>query len=352
MKIQRILTTLFLSILALRVNADPMQLGMPAPTLEGGKWLVGKPVESFTRGRVYIVSIWSSTFGVRPDALSTLEKIAKAHPDDVVCVCVSADGKEGDEFDDLLKRAVPSNLRVLKDDPDENAPGPVVVRWLQDTATRSYPATFIVDKQGRMIFAGDIAEAQEKLPDVLSGKFTWESRVQELEDTQNELEKSEIEVANRPEQRATEGDYAGAAAALDDIIARYPTQRARLLNRKCVYLLRGERFDDAYKVIDEIASLIWFDADQLNELSWYIVDEDWITQKDTDRAMKISQRSNELSGYRIAAFVDTLARVYFEKGDIEKALELQIKAVSVARTDAERAEVEPALERYRNALPK
>lgn len=335
------------------VAAAQVAIGQPAPSLDGGKWIKGDPVRSFRAGKVYLVTVWHSPHGQRPEALSLVEKMAQGSGSDVVAVCVSADGKEGDEFEALLQRQdVPPNLRVVKDDPDDSdSPGPLVRRWV-DGRIQSYPATFLVDKRGNVVFIGDVLEAQELLPKVLSGERTGESIAKELEEMAAEAQKLQADLAGRPQQRAVLGDNAGAAEALDAIIAKYPRHRSRLLFQKFYYLLRAQKFDEAYKVCDEVAEAARFDPETLNELSWFIATEDWITSRDLERAMTITERSNLLSGHCNGAFVDTLARVHFEQGNLEKAYRLQVRAVEVARRDDERSELTDTLEKYRAALPK
>jgi tetratricopeptide (TPR) repeat protein len=330
-------------------------IGTEAPSLDGGKWIVGNPVANFRPGKVYVVAFWTSSVAEREGALATMKEISQTNTDSVV-VCVSADGKEGDEFDELLKQKdLPANLRVVKDDPAET-PGPVVLRWLSTVASDSYPVTFVIDKKGKIAFVGDVLEAKKLVPDVLSGKLTAEIAASEMEEAVNDADKARAELNGRPQQRAALGDNIGAAEAIDAVIAKYPRCREMLLFQKFYYLLQAQKFEEAYKVADELAEASQFNPMQLNELAWYIVDEEWITDRDLDRAFKISQRSNELSGNRVAACLDTLARVYFEQGNIESALELQTKAVNIARNSPRGEpmdELLAALERYKAVpLPK
>ena len=54
----------------------------------------------------------------------------------------------------------------------------------------------------------------------------------------------------------------------------------------------------------------------LNEIAWFIVDEESIGGRDLDLALRAATRANELNG-RDAAILDTVARVYYQKGDVE-----------------------------------
>jgi hypothetical protein len=49
--------------------------------------------------------------------------------------------------------------------------------------------------------------------------------------------------------------------------------------------------------------------------------------------MTFAQKANDATNNENSMFVDTLARVYWEKGDHAKAIELQEKAVKAAEKD-------------------
>ena len=58
-----------------------------------------------------------------------------------------------------------------------------------------------------------------------------------------------------------------------------------------------------------------------------IVDTKGIDKRDLGLAMKLAERAVELSKSEDAAILDTLARVFYEKGELERAIEWQRKAV-------------------------
>ena len=62
--------------------------------------------------------------------------------------------------------------------------------------------------------------------------------------------------------------------------------------------------------------------------------------------MKTAKRANELTKGEDAAILDTVARVYYEKGDLESALEWQRKAVKFADDSPVGEEVRETLEKY------
>jgi hypothetical protein len=84
----------------------------------------------------------------------------------------------------------------------------------------------------------------------------------------------------------------------------------------------------------------------LNEIAWTIVDRPGLEKRDLDLAEKLAKRAVELTDNKDGAIIDTLARVYFEKGQLDKAIELQTDAVSKAQGEMKR-ELEATLEKYK-----
>jgi tetratricopeptide (TPR) repeat protein len=110
--------------------------------------------------------------------------------------------------------------------------------------------------------------------------------------------------------------------------------------------VKSDDFDNAYKTADELAIVANDNASALNRLAWTIVDSETITRRDYDRAHKYATRAVELTDGTEAEVIDTLARVEFEQGHLDKAVEWQTKAVENA-PDEEKAELQKTLDEYK-----
>jgi TPR repeat protein len=67
-----------------------------------------------------------------------------------------------------------------------------------------------------------------------------------------------------------------------------------------------------------------------NNYAWLLVTAEDHKLRDPQKALPYAQKAVDLSGGREAYALDTLARVYFQLGDIDKAIEWQTKAVARA----------------------
>jgi hypothetical protein len=66
-------------------------------------------------------------------------------------------------------------------------------------------------------------------------------------------------------------------------------------------------------------------------------------EPDPDRALALASRAVELSEPEVPARLDTLARAYWEVGEVQRAIETQRRAVTLAPNDAA---LQRTLERY------
>jgi len=90
-------------------------------------------------------------------------------------------------------------------------------------------------------------------------------------------------------------------------------------------------------------------ATALNNFAWALLTEDQYDDAYTGLAVKVSERSNELTKYENWAFLDTLALANFKAGDAASAVELEKKAIEHSGGRG-KAELEKALAKFEKAL--
>ncbi len=96
--------------------------------------------------------------------------------------------------------------------------------------------------------------------------------------------------------------------------------------------------------------LYWDSAGELNQVAWKIVDDATVKNRDFDLAMKAAQRANELTEQKDAALLDTLARIYYETGDVKSALKWQrLAAQNLTGNEPFADDVRNALKKYEQA---
>ena len=83
----------------------------------------------------------------------------------------------------------------------------------------------------------------------------------------------------------------------------------------------------------------------LNYMAWHVVDDTTVARRDLDFALEAAKKADAMTDHKDASIIDTLARIYWEKGDKGKAVSLQKAAIAVA-DDHNKSELEATLASY------
>ena len=84
----------------------------------------------------------------------------------------------------------------------------------------------------------------------------------------------------------------------------------------------------------------------LDRIAWVILTEEAVKTRDTQLALKLAKRANDLSGGKEAGILETYARALFDNGQSAEAIEQQKKALELAGDDESKAELKKTLEKY------
>ena len=104
-------------------------------------------------------------------------------------------------------------------------------------------------------------------------------------------------------------------------------------------LLAAGRGDEANEVADELVKTAWDEARMLNQIAWGMANN----KGDLDIALKAAERASELEEDKNASIMDTVAFCYYQKGDLDKAIQWQEKAVAVEA----HPQLKASLEKYK-----
>lgn len=132
-------------------------------------------------------------------------------------------------------------------------------------------------------------------------------------------------------RRAREtGEHEPVLELYDELIDSEP-RYSRFQADRFQYLLQEmNRPDLGYAYAEEIAKRFADDYITLNDLAWRIVSRVRIAHRDLDRAQSFADRANALRGYQDYALLDTLARIYWMRGDRAQAIRWQRQSVALA----------------------
>lgn len=216
--------------------------------------------------------------------------------------------------------------------------------WMKAAGKNGIPASFLVDQAGKIVWIGHPGSLDYPLAAVVSGQ--WDPvKGPALMKNANKAKSAIYRSAGTAPEKALEllekfeKDYPLFAQDMDGvrftILAKLPEQLA------AAEKVGGKLVDEAIAAKDEMA---------LNQLAWELVDP--AVERENrflDLALRAAKAANELTGQTDGAILDTLGRVYFWKGDLTKAVEIQRSAVEHAKGRM-KTDLEKVLGEYVEAL--
>ncbi|GIW95610.1 MAG: hypothetical protein KatS3mg110_3651 [Pirellulaceae bacterium] len=93
------------------------------------------------------------------------------------------------------------------------------------------------------------------------------------------------------------------------------------------------------------------DSGLLNNLAWVLATSPEDSLRDGKRALELALKACELTDYKEAHILSTLASAYAELGDFENAIKWSTKAVELGENDEQKEQLKKELETYRQGKP-
>lgn len=324
-----------------------LTVGDRAPALDVTHWLKGDPVQTFEKGKVYLIEFWATWCGPCRVSVPHLAELQEEYRDyDVTIVAVSNEDLQtvvefmakADSKDRLWFHKMGYTVAT---DPDQSTR----LDYTASAGLTTIPQVFLVGKDGRVEWIGHPSEMDEPLEAVVRNRWdrdafyaSWEEKMADR--------RARMGPFYRFQKAKSVGAWQSALDAVEALIAAnedetsYKVQKFMLLVRDLDEPTKG------YAYGRQVAKAHWDDSSVLNSLAWNTVDKKGIETRDLDFAMKLAQRACALTDYENAAILDTLARVYYEQGDFESAAKWQRKAVEHAGSEAMKDDLAEVLVKY------
>ncbi len=182
------------------------------------------------------------------------------------------------------------------------------------------PHAFVVDQQGVVVWAGHPMDGLDAVVEkVLAGKYDMAKAKQVAA-----LRKDLAEVASSSRGQ----DLDGIAAACDKILDVAPEDGQAFDIRTKVF--HAKKDVPGFKaLVAKVLPKIDGDWRALNSVAWTLATDGDLSWRDAATAFKAAKRAVEVSQSKESDALDTLARVYFETGLLDLAIETQKKALAL-----------------------
>jgi hypothetical protein len=258
----------------------------------------------------------------------------------------SVDKKSEKKWSDLIQY-------TLTTDPDKSVRSDYFVAAGQ----RGIPSAFIVGKDQHIEWIGNPHPMSEDgfdkaLEAVV--KDQWDRNAAKTEfENRGAAEKAAVESQKALAAAMQSKDWPKVIEIADTLLAKNPKDVNAAMLKFRTLVNESNKAEDGYTFLKTFASThYWENAEILNMFAWTIVDDAAMKTRDQDFAMGCAMRAAQLSEYKNAAILDTLARCWYERSNLAEAVKWQTEAAKFAGEDPMGEEIKATLKKYQDELAK
>lgn len=326
---------------ALTAQAGEVTIGAAAPPLKVAKWIKGQPVKSFEKGKVYVVEFWATWCGPCRASIPHLTEMAKKYKGKATFTGVSVWENPPGQWKDTTLDAVAKFVKDMGEKMDYNiaADGQdayMAENWMTAASQGGIPTAFVVDRDGTIAWIGHpMMGLDEAVGQIIEGKFNKAAYKVEFAKVQAEQKKAmeaneKLSKLMGPFQEAMKaGNKENAVKEIDKIIAADPEVGLQLTSSKFMLMVDYDEAGAMQWAAQVLEGIGKDDPMNLNTIAWTIVDTASIKKPDYQLAIKMALRANDLTNNENPMILDTLGYAYFKAGNLDKAIEVQEKAVAL-----------------------
>ncbi len=236
---------------------------------------------------------------------------------------------------------------IVATDPDES----VKTEVFKAAGGRGIPSSFIIGKDGKIEWIGHPMRMDQPLAAVIDG--SWDrAAARKKHDADQLMQKEMNRIRSALSAAIQANDQTAAMEILDDAILRFPENSSLKMQKFNLLLTRFHQYKAAYILGNQLVDINFEDSRVLNSIAWTIADTEGLEVRDLELAMKAAVQANQLTGSEDAAVLDTLARVFYETGDLKGALKWQKRASKHAAAGGQGDSIRQVLQQYQDEFDK
>jgi thiol-disulfide isomerase/thioredoxin len=262
-----------------------LRIGSPAPALHADGWLSGDPVAP-TAGAITVVENWATWCKPCIEAMPHLSELADRYADRGVTVV--AINVEDTELDDV-RQFVADHAADMRYSVGYDRSGAIEEHWIEAAGLRGLPASFVIDRGGRIAWVGHPKALDRAVDDLANDR--WDI------------------------------DAARSKATRERLAVPYSQRVVELLETDAP---RGYQLVRAL-----LASVLRDQPEYLAGLAYHILAAPVIAERDLDIAYTAGALACARTDWSDPATLETLSKIREAQGRRDDAIALQRRAVDV-----------------------
>jgi thiol-disulfide isomerase/thioredoxin len=180
---------------AQKFPAPLINIGDPAPPLQADNWIKGSPVNSFEKGKIYVVEFWATWCRPCRAEMPHLSALARKYKDRVTVIGIDILEMKATTFDQI-KAFVDSMGQRMDYNVALSDSNYMEKNWFNAAGETGIPTSFIVNGEGRLAWIGHPCYFEDALSKIVNGAWDIKKslaqrnlniRLINLEDSLNEL---------------------------------------------------------------------------------------------------------------------------------------------------------------------
>lgn len=307
-----------------------LSIGDAAPPIAIAKWVKGDAAEEFADNQVYVVEFWATWCGPCLAGMPHISELQQKYGDRVKFIGVTdedldtvttflereARGVEG-TWDEVIKYTL-----AVDDDGTTNN------NYMRAAEQNGIPCAFIVGKDQHIEWIGHPMSIDDALEAVVTD--SWDRAAEREKFEQEQKAERAFNAARRELQAAFQEEDWDAALKVIDGLEEQGVSGMQTGMLRARILFQAGRPEERLTHLGEMVDSFWEDPQALNEISWMIASGPG--KKDDDElklALRGADQGVKLTDSKDGSVLDTLARVHYEMGELDQAIEIQRKAVEL-----------------------
>jgi thiol-disulfide isomerase/thioredoxin len=328
--------------------AELLTIGSEAPALDVEHWLQNgngkfKPVSEFEPGKVYVVEFWATWCPPCVASMPHLAELQTKYADQGVQI-VSISDEDLKTVEKFLERTLPkqkegeektyrdlTSAYCLTSDPDQSTTEDYMLAAKQN----GIPTSFIVGKDAKIEWIGHPMDLDETLAAVVDDTWNREKFAKSYKEMQaTELARQEAEMAKDGIMALLQNkDFDKAIELIDETIEKTGDNEMKLL--KLQVLLSTKKMEAATNLTKELFKSMVDDAESTNVLAWNLYEMAAIGRIKQGELLDVAIAGTTVAVDKaptkeFASLLDTLAHLHFVNDNLDKAIEIETKAVKLA----------------------